>query len=180
MPKRTLALIDIENLYGDCSPTSPRGPINWSHGAIAKGLVESLYDCPNTPAVLACSHAVAKSVAFGWPSAGLRQRSGQDGADLALLAEYTPEEIAERFTRVILASGDGIFANFASDLGALGVRVDVLSRPESLSKRLRLAARNVYVFDSAVFVGDANLAYPEHYVVGFDHYSPITAELDVA
>jgi len=153
MNRRTLALVDIENLYGDCSPQSPYGPITEQDAAALKRVVESLYDCPETPAVVASSHAVAKTVMWGWPEAGRRWRSGADGADLALLNEYTPAEIAERFARVIIASGDGIFTDFVAECGRLGVRVDVLSRPEALSKRLALAAGNIYTFDSSMFGG---------------------------
>ena len=153
MNRRTLALVDIENLYGDCSPQSPHGPITEQDVVALKRVVESLYDCPETPAVVASSHAVAKTVMWGWPEAGKRWRSGADGADLALLDERTPAEIAERFARVILASGDGIFTDFIAECGRLGVQVDVLSRPEALSKRLALAAGNIYTFDPSMFGG---------------------------
>ena len=136
MKHRSIA-IDIENLYGDCSPQSPYGPLTEQDVAALKRVVEGVYDCPETPAVVASSHAVAKAVMWGWPEAGRRWRSGPDGADLALLNEYTPAEIAERFARVILASGDGIFTDFVAECGRLGVRVDVLSRPEALSSGLR-------------------------------------------
>ena len=153
MKHRSIALIDIENLYGDCSPQSPYGPLTERDVAALKRVVEGVYDCPETPAVVASSHAVAKTVMWGWPEAGRRWRSGADGADLALLNEYTPVEIAERFARVILASGDGIFTDFVAECGRLGVRVDVLSRPEALSKRLALAAGNIYTFDPSMFGG---------------------------
>src|SRR5262245_24660548 len=35
---------------------------------------------------------------------------GADGADLALVAQAAPEWVAKRFDRMVIASGDGIFA----------------------------------------------------------------------
>lgn len=67
--------------------------------------------------------------------------SGIDGADLALLDVARPvEAIAGSFERVVIASGDGIFAGLATDLRRAGLVVCAVSRPESLAVKLRQAA----------------------------------------
>jgi uncharacterized LabA/DUF88 family protein len=70
-------------------------------------------------------------------------RSGPDGADLALIQAMMTERIPERFRRVVLGSGDGIFAEVCALLQAAGCAVAVVSRKESLSRALRFAVRDV-------------------------------------
>ena len=57
------------------------------------------------------------------------------------------EHPEERYDEVVLASGDGIFADRVADLAGRGVPVTVVSRPGSLSHRLRLAATEVLPFE---------------------------------
>ena len=51
------------------------------------------------------------------------------------------------FTDVLLVSGDAIFTDAVAALGAQGVTVTVASRPESLSRRLRMAASHTIELD---------------------------------
>jgi hypothetical protein len=74
-------------------------------------------------------------------------RSGPDGADLELLDVVAYENVAARFTHVAIASGDGIFADAAAGLAAAGVWVTVVTRRNSLSARLALAAHEVIFID---------------------------------
>lgn len=67
-------------------------------------------------------------------------RPGKDGADLALREVLDTEELENRFSMVHVGSGDGGFAASISALAGRGAVVVVVARPESLSKRLRLAA----------------------------------------
>ena len=80
-------------------------------------------------------------VGWEWRRARYVVRSGPDGADLALIDVIREERVNERFRHVVIGSGDGIFADVASLLGLAGVQVTAVSRPESLSSKLRLAAR---------------------------------------
>lgn len=70
----------------------------------------------------------------------LLYRPGKDGADLALQDVLDDERLEDRFSAVHVASGDGGFSTSAAAIAGRGARVIVVSRPESLSKRLRLAA----------------------------------------
>lgn len=89
--------------------------------------------------IVAVNHGAATEVGTTWPGR-LVVRSGADGADLALIEVANRESIAGRFDEVVVASGDGIFAELVARLLAAGVAVRVVSRPESLSRRLQLAA----------------------------------------
>jgi hypothetical protein len=92
---------------------------------------------------VACSHLTLLNAALGWPHAHYRVRSGPDGADLALLDVLRHENIATRFTHVVIGSGDHLFAEEAAHLAAQGVWVTVVTCQRSLSSRLALAAREV-------------------------------------
>jgi hypothetical protein len=67
-------------------------------------------------------------------------RPGKDGADLALQDVLDSERLEARFAVVHVATGDGGFSNSVAALAGRGARLVVVSRPESLSKQLRLAA----------------------------------------
>lgn len=141
-PQRRLHLVDIENLAGVPAPTL---------GSVRK--VQSCYTtCLPLGAmdqvVLASSHLTLLNAALGWPHARYRVRSGPNGADLALLDVLQHENVAVRFTHVVIGSGDGVFASAAAGLAALGVWVTVVSRRNSLSVRLALAAHEVIYLDA--------------------------------
>ena len=135
--KRQLVLIDIENLTGTPSPT---------HGDLSFAelkLREVISDFDGAQCVVACSHRAAKTVAFSFPGAGRRWRSGPDGADRALLDEMSDLRIMKRFDRLTLVSGDSIFTEAVAALGAAGIETIVVSREHSLARRLRMAALHV-------------------------------------
>lgn len=142
---RTIAFIDIENLTSSSTPTLPQCQRIWS-------IVEKVIDPSKTPVVAACSHRAAKIASFAIPGARWKWRSGPDGADLALLEELDPDALAPRFSHVVIASGDGIFAERAARLAAAGLTVTVVSRRRSLAKRLELASGHV------VFIDDDTIA----------------------
>jgi hypothetical protein len=100
--------------------------------------------------VVACNHGVAADVGYGWPGVRLLWRSGRDGADLALLDVLLEESVAERFSHVVVASGDGIFTDPVSRLGRHGVHVTVVANRGQLSRRLELAAAAVVYFDGGL------------------------------
>ena len=86
--------------------------------------------------IVACSHHAAPTVAFAFPSARHLWRSGPNGADLALLDVLENERVDERFERVTICSGDGIFAASAAWLAGADVDVTVVSLPGHLAARL--------------------------------------------
>ena len=101
--ERQLILIDIENLTGTPSPTSKRsrGQDSPASGR-ARVRQRPAHRRLQPPR---CPHR-------GLRVSGARHlwRSGPDGADRALLDVLENERVDERFERVTICSGDGIFA----------------------------------------------------------------------
>jgi len=134
---RQLILIDIENLTGTPSPTCEEVE---TAKATLRLVVPGFDDAQH---IVACSHHAAPTVAFAFQRARHLWRSGPNGADLALLDVLENERVDERFERVTICSGDGIFAASAAWLAAADVDVTVISLPGHLAARLQLAARYV-------------------------------------
>ena len=141
-PLRRLHLVDIENLAGSRRPTL--GQVSRARHLYLERIGFEAMD----QVEVASSHLTLVNAAVGWPHAHYRARSGPDGADLALLDVLQHEDVARRFTRVVIGSGDHLFAAEAARLAALGVWVTVVSRKHSLSPRLALAAHDVIFLDS--------------------------------
>ncbi len=139
---RCLHLVDVENLLGCPRPTTEevracRTRYDEHTAVAADDLV-----------VVACNHGAALPVGLGWAGARLLLRSGPDGADLELLRVIAQESVEDRFAAVTIASGDGCFADAAARLARLGVEVTVVSEARSLSRRLKLAAQHVLLWDA--------------------------------
>jgi hypothetical protein len=104
--------------------------------------------------VIGTSHVGLLAIGAGWIRSRIVVRSGVNGADLALLDVLRHEHVEERFDELVLASGDGIFTDAVASLAAKGVAVTVVARPDSCSKRLRVAAgRTVLLEQLAVGLG---------------------------
>jgi hypothetical protein len=138
---RRLVIVDIENVVEGAVMTLQQA-------AEARACVaEAIRLEPTDHVVIGTSHVGVLSVGLGWTgNPRIVARSGENGADLALLDVLTDERVSERFDDVVIVSGDGVFADCAAGLGAAGVAVTVASRREACSTRLRVsAARTVYL-----------------------------------
>lgn len=135
---RTLHLVDVENLLGTANPDPRRvAPLAVAYCAAANV-------GPRDQIVVASSHICARSVWYGWPTTARRLvASGPDGADHALLGVLAAEQVAERFGRIVIGSGDGIFANAAARLQAAGTDVTAVCGAGAVARRLRLAVRDI-------------------------------------
>ena len=141
-PARTLHLVDIENLAGAAIPSLMQ--VMDVQDRYARSLSVGVDDL----VVMASSHLALVNTALGWPHARYRVRSGPDGADLALLDVIWHEDVATRFTHIVIGSGDGTFVGAVQALSDRGVMVTVVSRWGSLSPRLASAAHGVVYLDS--------------------------------
>jgi hypothetical protein len=144
-PARRLHLIDIENLVGDPRPSL--GQVRQVHSLYEACLVFGAMDQVE---VAASSHQTLENAAFGWPHVHYRAWYGPDGADLALVDVLRNEDVARRFTHVVIGSGDHLFAEDAARLAARGVCVTVVTRRLSLSWQLFAAAPKVIYLDAEV------------------------------
>ena len=141
-PARTLHLVDIENLAGAALPS--RDQVTEVQGLYVARLAFGADD----QVVMAASHLAFMNAALGWPSARYRVRSGPNGADLELLDVLQHEDVAARFTHVVIGSGDGLFSQAAANLAARNVSVTVVSRRDSLSRALAGVTRDVRYLDA--------------------------------
>jgi hypothetical protein len=139
---RTVHLLDVENLLGGTRFTVDE----------VRSLLGRVCEVARVEAgdslIVASSHHCAPAAWFGCPQGARRLvRSGPDGADIALGDVISQEGIATRYTRVVIGSGDGFFAEAAAKLQAAGCHVTVLTRRAGLSRRLRLACPDVRFID---------------------------------
>lgn len=137
LPKgRTLHLVDVENLLGD--PFSSEAAVTEVLERYRRGHLSS-----GDQVVIAANPHLAVKVKMAWPGAMVRWGRGPDGADNALLAEADPADIARRFERLVIASGDHVFEALIKQVQALGVAVLVVHRPGCLSRHLRRVATSM-------------------------------------
>lgn len=147
---RRLVVVDIENVLGGAVLAA--GQSVEAHRAV-QGVV-ALTGCEQV--VIGTSHIGVLATWLGWRGPRIVVRSGENGADLALLEVLTEERIEERFDELVLVSGDGIFADAVAALGAVGVSVTVVAHRTGCSRRLQMAAsRTVFLRECAVEVGGA-------------------------
>ena len=139
---KVLHLVDAENLIGRTDfIRAEAANIRVAYESVAPmGTVNQI--------VVATSHYTAMPVWLAWPIEARRLlRSGPDGADIALLGVLAEEDVTRRFDRIVIGSGDGIFAVEAARLQSGGCEVTVVTRRDALSSRLRLAVRDVRFID---------------------------------
>jgi hypothetical protein len=134
---RQLVFVDVENLSGQPCPT------RLDVTSVESLVRELIPDLDQALCVIGCSHRAAKTVAFAFPGALHRWRSGPDGADIALLEEMSDMRIMRRFDQVTLFSGDGRFADRIAELAGAGIETAVVAWDSQLSARLRMAAQHV-------------------------------------
>jgi len=145
-PDRALHVVDIENLVGAAVPTLDLV------SAVQGRYLASLAFGADDQVVLAASHLGLLNAGLGWPHARYRVRSGKDGADLELIDVLEHENVAARFTHVVIGSGDGLFGHAAASLAARGVRITVVSRWGSLAYDLAKVAGDVIYLDRPLTV----------------------------
>ena len=137
---RTVHLVDVENLMG--------GP---QSGLMTVAAALDDYDVaagvrPGDHMVIAGHPTVAFSAGVARPGRCVRAAHGKDGADKALLRDAEVADLARRYDRVVIGSGDGIFAELAVRLRAAGLPVIAVSRPRSLAAALRLATGGAVIY----------------------------------
>lgn len=129
---RSLHLIDLENLCGDAFPAEEH---------IARVWNTYRYGVSNSPEdhyVVGSSHLFASRAWFVLPPQGIQRcvRSGKDGGELAILAQFDLEHTAARFDRLVIASGDGMFATTARMARNCGLHIHQVSGLARCSRTL--------------------------------------------
>ena len=135
---RALALVDIENLAGTAQPTAEliREIESIFYSTAQMNKISQTY--------ISCNHLAGFYVGTSWErSCKLCFRSGEDGADLALLEQIDAIPNLKDFNYVVIGSGDHIFAPLARKLTSQGHFVHVISGAGGLSHELRSSASHV-------------------------------------
>lgn len=143
---RELHLIDIENELGT-------GQVRAADIARFRAFYLEANNVPADAHIVvaaSCSQNLLEA-AFGWPGARTVWLPGQDGADRALLEVAYDENVEKRYDKVVIASGDHIFAEAAEMLQTLGVQVKVFARAVFISVILRAACKNVQLYSAESF-----------------------------
>ncbi len=139
---RQLHLVDVENLVG--TPYFDTADVLDVRRRYNR-LVESTGSDQVIVATSARSNAL--DAGLGWGEGRMAFAPGENGAERAML-DLAPLDFAASFARVVIASGDHYFADYAAALGTRGVSVTVVSRWGALSRKLRLASTDhVYIDD---------------------------------
>ena len=134
---REMHLLDVENLLGRAGLTADDVQTLRPTYTDVSGMV------PEAHVVVATSNEqTIVEAGLGWVGSRRTFKPGRDGADLALL-EVAQEQLAVRYDRLVIGSGDHIFAPLAANLIAAGRHVTVVSRREALSMQLRMAVRDI-------------------------------------
>ncbi len=135
----SIHVIDIENVIGTATPSPDE--ILSAHAAYTAAVGAEEGD----HWMVASSHICAKHLWLVWPQqpCAFKVRSGRDGADYEILDFLSIPQNLRRAERLVLASGDGIFAPTVDGLVEMGMEVLVVSRPEALSRALAAAATDV-------------------------------------
>ena len=140
---RTLHLVDLENLLGSDRLAAPD-----AHGALERYLELSRWE-PGDQVIVAAHPALVERFAFAPPvPCNVHAVHGRDAADVMLLSHAPAELVARRFGRLVIGSGDGIFAARAREARERGVGVLVVARPGCCSARFRSWGFPVVEFDA--------------------------------
>ncbi len=132
---RTLHLLDPENLMG--GPHQSCDALRYA----AQSYKNIIPVRSGDHVIVGTSPGLALEAGLKWPGSRLVIGSGPDGADHALLdAVEDTEWVAERFDRVIIGSGDGIFQPLAHAFRSRGVAVGVVGREGTVARGLAEAA----------------------------------------
>jgi hypothetical protein len=140
--KRSHVVVDLENLCGSSHNVSRFCTQAYNN----LSTVISLDGAQVVVAVGISAWNKCPNLGFVWPNSRLLVGRGIDGADLRLVEDLLDEPQAKRSSHVVIASGDGRFAEPARELRGSGVHVTVVANPMTLSSRLRDSADQVLYF----------------------------------
>jgi len=141
--RRRFVAVDIENVVGGAVLDSTSARDAWRIIADVIALEN------DEQVVVGVGPSSLLAAGLSRPTARLVLGRGLSGADLALVDVLRSERIAERFDEVLIVSGDGVFSDVSAALARSGVYVTVVAREDSLSARLKLAARSIVYLPAA-------------------------------
>lgn len=139
--RRTLHLIDVENLCSDPRPEESRVRAVLARYRTSMAVSEADH------VVLAAAGRTALFAGLAWPGVRVRAGRGPDGADRALLAAVDVDHTVDSYNRVVVASGDHIFVPLVRALRGAGVAVEIVAPTCGIAQVLRLEGAPVRHFE---------------------------------
>lgn len=133
MYPRTAYLLDLDNLAGSGQPSADEIHCVLDH------FERECRPCKNDQVYCAGTAISAYHCADYRPNYRVAVGRGKDGADQRLLELGDPEHVSQRFQRVVIGSGDGIFAGIVREFSIRGVRVELLVGKGTLASSLHRA-----------------------------------------
>jgi len=141
---RRLILVDIENIIGGIAAT--KDCAMWG-----RTIVESLVGlAPHEHVIIGSDAEGFIHVKAAWESARVVVGRGPDAADLALLDVLHHEDVASRYSEILIVSGDHIFADTVRGFADAGIPITIASWRTCLSAQLVAAASSTIVLDDAL------------------------------
>lgn len=141
--QRTVVLVDLENAASSTIPSL--------HAVqFVQVMISEIVGDPEAHYIVATGTRSYTAAAFGWRGGRVWTRGGQHGAELELLDRAHDEDLATRFDRIIVVSGDGMFTDYVSGLARLGKSTTVVAWRDSMARSLRMAAHEVVYLDSVI------------------------------
>jgi hypothetical protein len=139
---RAVHLLDIENLTASPRPGALEvtATMELYRTAVPIGRMDQFIAAVNPRSLV--------SVGIALQGVQLLTLSGPDGADRALVETALEDHLDQRFSRVVIGSGDGYFAGLAVWLIGRGVHVTVVSRRGALNWRLYTSVPDTVILDS--------------------------------
>lgn len=140
---RTIHLLDIENLLATPFFTAE----DVAHFKRFYATTDVYADGDHIVIATSSSEGIVEAN-VGWGSARYTFQRGENGADTALIEIIRGEHLDERFDRVVIASGDGIFERHVKALCAAQIDVHVVSRRSALHNCFTRTDACVHLFTS--------------------------------
>lgn len=137
---RRIHLVDVENLVGHAR-------LSRAEVAACSAAYQDLGVVgPSDLVIVGCHPGERLAVGLGWDGPHrIVVRPGTDGADRALLEVLVNEQVDRRFSDLVIASGDGAFAEPVRRLRGRGLRVTVVAPIRSAARVLRSVAGRALV-----------------------------------
>lgn len=147
--ERLAVYLDLENLVWEHWQNQ-----SWEEATLIVSAAISIAKARGTVVrkVAVCDRNLAEPMAFPLRRLGVQVHihyGGLDAADQAL-ASRLRTEVPASCTTVIIGSGDGGFAEVATELKTLGLRVEALSRANRISYALQQSVDTTHIIDMEV------------------------------
>lgn len=134
---RRIVVVEIESITEGAVRTVSLA--SWAKRQVAEAIALK----EGEQVIVGATHRSVLAVQMVWPQSRIITGPSPEDVQDEILQVLREERIPERFDELVLASGNGVYAQAVASLGASSVEVTAVAWPENLSKRLRMAVAHV-------------------------------------